>query len=264
MLVRAVPVSDARGVVQEWVGVHTDQTELTRTEDARARLFQALERTRAELDQFAYATSHDLKAPLRGIANLSQWMEEDLGPSLGGESRRQMELLRGRVRRMEALIDGLLEYSRAGRVRHRLERVDVGQLLEGVRRVLPLPASARLDVAPGMPVLVTERLPLEQVFRHLVGNALKHARREDVHVRIGVREDGDARHAFSVADNGPGIAAGFHEKIWGVFQTLEARDKVENTGIGLAVVRKLVESRGGRAWVESSEGAGATFHFTWP
>jgi PAS domain S-box-containing protein len=263
MQMRAVPVRGTDGALREWVGVHTDVTEARRVEAERERLERALERTHAELDQFAYVASHDLRAPLRAIVNLSQWLEEDLGPGLGGDSRRQMALLRGRVRRLEALIDGILEYSRAGRVRHPVETVDVGRLLDEVWGQLTAPAAARLEVGPGMPVLTTEGPALRQVFRHLIGNAVRHARRDDVHVRVGVREDADSALVFSVADNGPGIAPHFHEKVWGVFQTLEARDKVENTGIGLSVVRKLVENRGDRAWVESAEGAGATFLFTW-
>lgn len=264
MQVRAVPVRGADGAILEWVGVHTDVTEARHAEAERARLVRELERTHAELDQFAYVASHDLKAPLRAISNLSQWLEEDLGPALGDASRRQMDLMRGRVRRLEALIDGILDYSRAGRVRHAPEAVDVGRLLDDAWAQLSVHPSARLEVEAGMPVLTTERPALLQVFRHLLGNAVKHARREDAHVRVAVREAEAEGYTFSVTDNGPGIAPHFHEKIWGVFQTLEARDTVENTGIGLSVVRRLVERRGGRAWVESTEGAGATFLFTWP
>ncbi|RKH16114.1 hypothetical protein D7Y13_18955 [Corallococcus praedator] len=224
-------------------------------------LREALRRNSADLDQFAYVASHDLKAPLRGIANLSQWLEEDLGPRLGEESRRQMELLRGRVHRMEAMLDGLLEFSRAGRASHAPETVDVGVLIHTVMARLPDGDTARLEVGTEMPTLFTERLPLQQVFLNLLSNALRHARGEGLRVRVEAREAQGFQH-FSVTDNGPGIAPAYHEKIFAPFQTLVARDKVEGSGMGLCVVKKLVESRGGRVWVESSEGA--TFHFTWP
>lgn len=223
----------------------------------------ALERSNAELDQFAYVASHDLRAPLRGISNLSEWLEEDLGPRLSGESRRQLELLRGRVQRMESMLDGLLEYSRAGRVRHKPERVDVSRLLHELLEQLPARPSSRVELGPGMPTLTTERPPLRQAFFNLLSNAWKHARREELLVRIEARQ-ARALHHFSVTDNGQGIAPQFHEKIWGPFQTLVSRDKVEGSGMGLCVVKKLVESRGGRVWVESAEGEGAAFHFTWP
>ncbi|WP_437952063.1 PAS domain S-box protein [Sorangium sp. So ce296] len=239
-----------------------DITEQKRAEAERERLIAALERSNKELDQFAYVASHDLKAPLRGIANLAQWIEEDLSGTLQGESREHMSLLRGRVRRMEALIDGILDYSRAGRVRHAVEPVDVGQILADVVELIAPPSEASVEVAPGLPVLRTERIPLQQVFMNLVSNALKHARRADARVRIGHRDAG-LLHEFFVEDNGPGIAPEFHERVWGLFQTLEARDKVEGTGIGLSVVKKIVESRGGRIWIKSSPGQGAIFRFTW-
>ncbi|WP_158623600.1 sensor histidine kinase [Corallococcus llansteffanensis] len=226
-------------------------------------LRKALQQNHADLDQFAYVASHDLKAPLRGISNLSQWLEEDLGPNLGPESARQLVLLRGRVQRMEAMLDGLLDYSRAGRVRYTPEQVRVDLLIHEALEQLSPGASARIEVASGMPVFTTERLPLQQVFVNLLSNALKHAQRDDVRVRVEV-EDAPGFHHFRVADNGPGIAARYHEKIWNPFQTLVARDKVEGAGMGLCVVKKLVEGRGGQAWVESAEDEGATFHFTWP
>ncbi|WP_437576182.1 PAS domain S-box protein [Sorangium sp. So ce887] len=239
-----------------------DITEQKRAEAERERLITALERSNKELDQFAYVASHDLKAPLRGIANLTQWIEEDLAGTLGGASREHMTLLRGRVRRMEALIDGILDYSRAGRLRHALEPVDVGQILADVVELIAPAPEASVEVAPGLPVLRTERIPLQQVFMNLISNALKHARRADARVRVGHRDAG-LHHEFFVEDNGPGIAPEFHERVWGLFQTLEARDKVEGTGIGLSVVKKIVESRGGRIWIDSPRGPGATFRFTW-
>lgn len=229
-----------------------------------ARVARALEASNRELDQFAYVASHDLKAPLRGIANLSQWIEEDLGTrNLSADTRDHLTLLRGRVHRMEALIDGILQYSRAGRVREKPERVDIGKLVEDVADLLAPPPSARIETTPGLPALMTEKLPLQQVLQNLIGNALKYAHRPDALVRVSATDAGDMLE-IAVADNGPGIAPEFHERIFGLFQTLDSRDKVEATGIGLAIVQKTVESRGGRVTVDSAEGAGTTFRFTWP
>ncbi|WP_437732793.1 PAS domain S-box protein [Sorangium sp. So ce1335] len=258
----ASPILDGAVPVGTVIEVR-DITEQKRAEAERERLIAALERSNKELDQFAYVASHDLKAPLRGIANLTQWIEEDLAGTLAGDSREHMSLLRGRVRRMEALIDGILDYSRAGRVRHEVEAVDVGQVLADVVELIAPAPGARVEVSPGLPVLRTERIPLQQVFMNLISNALKHARRVDVRVRVGHRDAGQL-HEFFVEDNGPGIAPEFHDRVWGLFQTLEARDKVEGTGIGLSVVKKIVESRGGRIWIDSSPGQGAAFRFTWP
>jgi light-regulated signal transduction histidine kinase (bacteriophytochrome) len=223
----------------------------------------ALEKRNSELDQFAYVTSHDLKAPLRAIANLSQWIEEDLSDQLNEENLHQMQLMRGRVHRLEALIDGLLQYSRAGRLKSPPERVDVGVLLTQIIDTLTSPVHFTLEVAPEMPTLVTERLPLQQVFTHLIDNAIKHHPSPEGRVEIGCQELEDA-YEFSVADNGAGIAPQFHEKVFAIFQTLQARDTVENTGVGLAIAKRIVENKGGTIRLESQEGQGAKFCFTWP
>ena len=222
-----------------------------------------VQRSNEELDQFAYVASHDLKAPLRGIANLATWLEEDLGGTITPEGREHMALLRGRVQRMEALIDGILLYSRAGRVGAGAEPVDVGALLREIVELLAPPADVAIVIGREFPVLETERVPLQQVLLNLISNAIKYNRRAGSEIRVdAVMTDGT--WTFSVADNGPGIAPEFHERIFGIFQTLEARDKVEGTGIGLSVVKKIVEARGGRVTIESEVGTGATFRFTWP
>jgi PAS domain S-box-containing protein len=240
-----------------------EEIELRAQELARAAA--ALERSNAELDQFAYVASHDLKAPLRGIANLALWIEEDIGDQLSGESAEHMRLLQGRVHRMESLIDGILAYSRAGRVRESIEHVDTNRLLAEVMDLLSPPEHVVVDIQPRLPRLQAERVALQQVFMNLISNAVKYtaAHREDAHIAVTCEPAGGF-YRFTVADNGPGIAPAYHDRIWGIFQTLETRDKVEGTGVGLSVVRKIVESRGGSVSVKSEEGAGSAFSFTWP
>ena len=243
---------------------------LARYAQEMAQTTQTLERANAELNQFAYVTSHDLKAPLRGIANLSLWIEEDLGETIGEDTRQHLELMRGRVHRMEAMIEGILQYSRVGRESVRLETVDVGKLLAEIVDLLAPPSHIHTEIMPPMPALTCERIRLEQVLMNLIGNAVKYHHPAGGHVRVSCRllppdENTNAVfYEFSVTDDGPGIAAQYHDKIFQIFQTLQARDKVESTGIGLSLVRKIVESQGGRVWIESQEGWGATFRFTWP
>lgn len=237
--------------------------ELRRAEAVAREQAETLAATNRELDQFAYVTSHDLRAPLRGIASLAEWLEEDLAPALTDDARHKLALLRRRVRRMEAMIQGILDFSRVGRMPGKAEPVDVAKLaLEVVELLAPKPPAAVTLDGP-MPRLVTERVALQQVLLNLIGNGLKHAGRPDALVRIGCAGEGDAWR-FRVADNGPGIAPEYRTRVWGIFQTLEARDKVENTGIGLAIVKKIVDGRGGRVWIESVDGGGSAFLFTWP
>jgi signal transduction histidine kinase len=224
----------------------------------------ALQRSNEELDQFAYATSHDLKAPLRGIMNLATFIEEDLGPGILPEVKQNLETLRGRAHRLELLIQGILDYSRAGRARAPLEQVDTGALAREIAELIAPPPGCTIAVEDGMPTLDTERAPLQQVFMNLIQNAVKHGCPQGRgHIQIGYRSDASPG-TFYVRDQGPGIAAEYHDRIFGIFQTLAPRDQVEGAGIGLAVVKKLVESRGGQVVLGSSAGNGATFEFSWP
>lgn len=261
------------GVRQEVTEVNSElasvQRDLVRE---RGRLAQSLAnavRSNRALDEFAHAISHDLKAPLRSVANYARWIEEDLGDALTGEPRAHMDLLRSQVDRMRSMINGVLEYARSGRTRLAPETVDTNALVDEVIALLVPPATCTIEVAPGMPTLTTELAPLRQVLLNLIANAIKHARRPDVHIHVSATDLGDA-HDFAVRDNGPGIPPRAQEKIWLLFHTLEPRGSAgttgdtEGTGIGLAIVRQLVELQGGRAWVESEQGKGSTFHFLWP
>lgn len=269
-LVRALPVAGRDGAIDYWVGTNTDIDDQKRHEEALrerteqlARATHALRERNRELDQFAYITSHDLRAPLRGIANLAGWIEEDLGDEISDETRSYLELLTGRVRRMENLISGILHYSRVGRSGGAAEDVAVGALLHEVVDLLAPPAHVRVLIGPEMPTLRVERLPLHQVFSNLIGNAVKHGGGAPLDIRVTYERSPEG-HRFAVADNGPGIAPAYHERIFGIFQTLAPRDSVEGSGLGLSLVKKIVEHQGGRVWVESAEGQGAAFFFTWP
>jgi signal transduction histidine kinase len=225
---------------------------------------EELERSNQALDEFAHAVSHDLKAPLRSISRYAEWIEEDGFERLGEDSRAHLKRLRDRAERMRTMIEGVLAYARAGREHAQPETVEVGALLREVVELLDPPEEIRVEIEPAMPTLVTERAPLRQVFLNLIGNAVRYARTSDApRVRVEVREAGEFVE-FSVKDNGPGIAPRLQTKIWTLFHTLEPEEKAEGTGIGLALVRKLVETHGGRVWVESDLGAGAAFHFQWP
>ncbi len=223
-----------------------------------------LERINRELDQFAYIASHDLKAPLRAITNLAAWISEDAAEVLPADSQQHLAKLRGRIKRMEVLLNDLLAYSRAGRKRHSPEPLDVTALIQRVVDLLAPPPGFVVNSLAAIPHLLAERVPLEIVLRNLVGNAIKHHPQPSMgRVVITVQQQGDWAE-FNVKDNGSGIDPAFHARIFEIFRTLKARDEVEGSGMGLTVVKKLVESRGGTIQVISSSGEGATFRFTWP
>ena len=236
----------------------------------RERLAQALadtERSNRALDEFAHAISHDLKAPLRSVANYARWIEEDLGDQLTGEPRAHMELLRTQVERMRAMIDAVLAYSRSVRTRMPPEVVNTKAIVEEVIALLDPPETVTFEVAPNLPTFTAEAAPLRQVLLNLIGNAVKHSRRPDTRVWVSARDIGYA-YEFAVRDNGPGIPRRAQDKIWMLFHTLRPRTTNDagddGTGVGLAIVMQLVRLQGGTAWVDSDEGKGATFHFLWP
>jgi signal transduction histidine kinase len=224
--------------------------------------FVELRQKNNELDQFAYVVSHDLKAPLRGISNITKWIEEDHDSELTPAIRKNVNLIKGRTKRLENMINGLLEYARVGRVRKDFEEVDVETLLKDLLELL-VPASFKVTVETGMPVFVTEKIRLEQVFSNLISNAVKYHDKEDGKINISCRDAGNY-YEFSVSDNGPGIQSEYHDKIFMIFQTLKERDAFESTGVGLAIVRKIIEDQKCTITIESVPERGTTFTFTWP
>lgn len=247
-----------------FVGIMRDISDRQRTAAELALRTKELERSNRELEQFAYVASHDLKAPLRGIDNLARWIEEDLGAALSGETRDNMRLLRGRIRRLERLLDDLLGFSRAGRQLGEIEAFDPKRLPETLLALIPPAPGFHIEVEGDLGSFATYRGQLEQVLANLVGNAVKHHDRPQGEVRIRI-DDGSERVSVQVVDDGPGIEPRFHARVFEMFQTLRPRDQVEGSGMGLSIVRKMVESHGGKIELDSEPPRrGVRMRFTWP
>ena len=226
---------------------------------------QDLIRQNEELSSFVYAVSHDLKAPLRGIFSLAQWLKEDLGDALNSDQKDQMRLLQERVNRMDALIDGLLNYSRIDRVKNPLVRVEVQVLVEKIIASMIIPEQFEVIIHPGLPFLFTDEIQILQVFQNLIDNAIKYHPGPHGRIEISCNDLTDCWE-FSVKDDGNGIHPAYHEKIFKIFQTLQTNNRPGSTGIGLALVKKIIETNNGTIRVNSKgiPGEGVEFIFTWP
>lgn len=216
-----------------------------------------------ELKEFAYIVSHDLKAPLRAISQLTHWISQDYSHVFDDDGKLQMELIIKRVKRMDGLIDGILRYSRVGRIREKEESLDLNLIVNEVIDTLAAPDHVKIIIENKLPVVVRDSIRMEQVFQNLIGNAIKFMDKDEGIIKVGCVDE-DTSWKFSVSDNGPGIDERYHDKIFQIFQTLTARDEHESTGIGLTLVKKIIGLYGGSVWVESQTGQGTTFFFTLP
>ncbi|MCC3158896.1 CHASE3 domain-containing protein [Hymenobacter sp. 15J16-1T3B] len=237
-------------------------TSLNRMTQTLDEAFGALEKRNRELDQFAYVASHDLKAPLRGVSTVVKWIEDELGHELSPKMQEYFGMMKGRLVRLEDLINGLLAYARVGRTQQKLEDVNVERLVHDVADLV-VPPTFELRLPDALPTLVTDRLSLQQVFTNLLSNAVKYHHTGLGIITVGCRER-ETEYEFRVQDDGPGIAPEYHEKIFLMFQTLRDRHTAESTGIGLSIVKKIIDEQHGSIRVESAPGQGAAFIFTWP
>jgi PAS domain S-box-containing protein len=256
------PVKSISGEVISILGISRDITGQKKAEAELAHQTEELIRSNKELEQFAYAASHDLRSPLRAIESLAQWIEEDLRERCSEQELKYLSLLRIRTSRLDKLLSDLLEYSRAGKISYTTEHIIIADLLRNIQSLLNMQNDFIL-VINTMPEFITNRIPLERIFLNLISNAMKHHDKKPGTITIRCKEI-DMMYEFSVEDDGPGIPPEFHIKVFEIFQTLKSRDDVEGSGMGLAIVKKLVENYGGTIRLESMPPHGCKFIFTWP
>ncbi|HCL00596.1 MAG TPA: PAS domain-containing sensor histidine kinase [Candidatus Marinimicrobia bacterium] len=256
-----VPIISKGGKVTGLVGISRDITRVKQAEDRQVQLLKEIESANTELKDFAYIVSHDLKAPLRGIGSLAEWLSTDYKDKFDEDGKELLDLLMGRIKRMHNLIDGILQYSRVGRLREEKEEVNLNELVKDVIDMIAPPENIKITVENELPSILCEKTRIGQVFQNLLSNAIKYMDKPKGKIKIGCNED-EKYWKFSISDNGPGIEEKHFEKTFQVFQTLKPRDEFESTGIGLSVVKKIIELYSGTIWVDSKIGEGSTFYFT--
>ena len=269
-LIPALDRDDEIGRMAQAAKVFSEKNAETRelladSERLRQRLTEkasALQIVNEELDQFAYIASHDLKSPLRGISHLVTWVQEDCGDLLPEDSQQHLRLMHDRIDKMESLLSDVLDYSKVGRIQLQSEEVDLNELLASIITIVDVPDGFQIRAASRLPILQTLRTPLNQVLLNLIINAVKYNDKDSQGViEVSATNEG-GYYRFSVRDNGIGIDPRYHEKIFVMYQRLSSDQ--EGSGMGLAIVKKQITNLGGKIWVKSAAGEGATFVFTWP
>jgi PAS domain S-box-containing protein len=260
---------DFAASVADMIALKLEAAERTKAEQSLERLNKELEVavhelsiSNRQLHDFVHVAAHDLKTPVRGIGTLADWIINDYGDKLDNQGREQVRLLKARVVRIDKLIDGMLQFSKIIRTKHKERLINLNDIISDIKGSIP--PSDHVEIAvDSMPSITCEREHIELVFQNLIANAVTFMDKTKGQIKIGCVEQGDF-WKFCVSDNGPGIEQKYFEKIFRIFQTLPRNDEPETAGIGLAIVKKIVELYDGKIWVESQPGSGSTFYFTFP
>ncbi|MBW4666922.1 MAG: GHKL domain-containing protein [Cyanomargarita calcarea GSE-NOS-MK-12-04C] len=240
------------------------QQEVIQRKQSQERMGQLLKEIKSanqELNDFAYIVSHDLKAPLRGISSLSEWLLSDYADKFDSEGRELVNLMIARVQKVYNLIDGILKYSRVGRVSEEKRAVNLNDVVKDVIELICPLDNIKIEIANELPVISCEKTRMEQLYQNLISNAIKFMDKPQGKITIACIEENDY-WKLSVADNGPGIEQQHFARIFKIFQKISNNKDSDSTGIGLSLVKKIVEMYGGNVWVESEVGQGSTFFFT--
>ncbi len=233
--------------------------QISEIEKQREILLKTLEKSNQDLNDYAHVVSHDLKSPLRSMNALITWLKEDYESVLDQEAQKSFDMLLKKVDKMDHLINGILKYASVDRVEHKVQDIDLNDIVRDIIDIIHVPGHIQISIETELPIICCNKFRLQQLFQNLLNNALKYNDKEKGWIKIGCEEK-EKFWQFYIADNGPGISKKYHEKIFKIFQTLD--NKKESTGVGLSIVKKIVDLCGGKIWIESQEGLGTTFFFT--
>ena len=236
-------------------------SDLKKAEFKREQLLEELAEVNNELKEFAHIVSHDLKAPLRHIKSISNWLNQDYSDLIGEDGKKQLELLNNRVTRMHHFINGIFEYTKLGRIKHQRELININEIIASAIEFLNIEQHIKIEMPDNFPLILGEKIKIEQVFQNLISNAIKYNDKPNPLIKISYK-DQNTHHCFSISDNGKGIDKRNYAKIFQIFQTLQPKDSFESTGIGLTIVKRIIRQQGGKVNVKSVVGIGTTFEFT--
>ncbi|KJJ83937.1 multi-sensor signal transduction histidine kinase [Candidatus Omnitrophus magneticus] len=237
--------------------------ERKRAEEKKSQLLEELSMANQELKEITYASSHDLKTPLRAIGSLASWLSSDYSDKFDQDGKEHIKMLIDRVSRMNDLVDGIMQFSGMRQIKYEKQRVNLYELLNDILIDVSPPDNIEVNISKTLPTIDCEKVRIELVFKHLIHNAINFMDKLKGIINVGSMRKDDS-WVFSVSDNGPGIETKYFSKIFGIFQTLGQRDELKTTGIGLTLVKKIVETNEGKVYLESEVGVGTTFYFTLP
>jgi PAS domain S-box-containing protein len=251
------PIKNMEGHIYEYWSVSTEITK-------RKQIELELINKNSELEEFTYILSHDLKAPVRQIKQLTKSIEEDFGSEFSEDCKETFELLTSRANKLNSLIDGILDYSRADYKNTEDQLVNLNLLVKDLIDNTEKPNNLKIEILNELPSVRANEVKMDQIFENLIGNAIKYMDKPNGLIKIKVDDTASDLYRFEISDNGPGIEEKFLETIFNVFVTAHGSQRSDSTGIGLAVTKKIINAYGGQIGCNSVVSKGSTFWFTWP
>ena len=257
-LISGAPNYNINGKVTGSIGIHLDITDLKSLELQKENLLRKLEKSNEELQDYAHIVSHDLKSPLRSISALISWLKEDYKTVIDDAGMENFKLIENKLEKMDHLIDGILSYSSIDEMHSKSQSTDLNETIENIKNIIYIPEHIKVEIKKQLPIINVDPIRIQQLFQNLISNAIAHIDKPKGIVEINYLDKPNF-HQFSVSDNGIGISKEYHKKIFEIFQSVSEN---ESTGIGLSIVKKIVQLYNGQIWLDSELGNGTTFHFT--